>query len=128
MQQSIFKEKYPVFTLEMSKDECKYNSVPEILDYLHGQVEAHAKAVNIAIFDHYSHTKRIDGEINPEILDAQNIVLCFGMQLPSAAPVAVRPRSIGVTEMKDTFIVNFMEAPNPVANDTMEAWVKGLLK
>lgn len=128
MKQSLFKEKYPVFTLEMSKDECLFNSVPEILDFLHGQIEAHSKAVNIAIFDHFSHTKSIDGEINPEILDAQNIVLCFGMQLPSAAPVAVRPRSIGVTEMKDTFIVNFMEAPNPIANETMEAWVKGLLK
>nr|WP_197723392.1 hypothetical protein [Thiomicrorhabdus aquaedulcis] len=95
---------------------------------MHGLIEAHPKAVNIAIFDHYSHTKSIDGEINPDIKDAQNIILCFGMQLPSADPVAVRPRSIGVTDLGDRFVVNFMEAPNPIANDTMEAWVKSLIK
>ena len=128
MKQSIFKEKYPIFTLEITKDECKFANVPAILDFLAAQIDAHAKAVNIARFDHYSHTKNINGEINPAILDAQNIILCFGMQLPSAEPVAVRPRSIGVTEFADKFVVNFMEAPNPIANETMEAWVKQLVK
>lgn len=128
MKQKIFKEKYPIFELEFTKDESKFASVKDILSYLHGLIEAHPKAANIAIFDHYSHTKNIDGEINPEIKDAQNIILCFGMQLPSADPVAVRPRSIGVTDLGDRFVVNFMEAPNPIANDTMEAWVKSLVK
>lgn len=128
MQQKIFKEKYPIFELQFSKEESKFGTVSEILDYLHEQVEAHPKAVNIARFDHYSHTKSIDGEINPEIKDAQNLILCFGVQLPSADPVAVRPRSIGVTDLGDKFVVNFMEAPNPVANDAMEAWVKSLVK
>ena len=128
MKQSIFKEKYPIFTLEISKEECKFANVPAILDFLAAQIDAHAKAVNIARFDHFSHTKNINGEINPAILDAQNIILCFGMQLPGAEPVAVRPRSIGVTEFADKFVVNFMEAPNPIANETMEAWVKQLVK
>lgn len=128
MQQKIFKEKYPIFELQFSKEESKFGTVSDILDYLYEQVEAHPKAVNIARFDHYSHTKNIDGEINPEIKDAQNLILCFGVQLPSADPVAVRPRSIGVTDLGDKFVVNFMEAPNPVANDAMEAWVKSLVK
>lgn len=128
MQQKIFKEKYPIFALEFSKEESKFDSVPEILDFLKEQIDAHAKAVYIARFDHFSHTKSINGEIGEGIEDAQNIILCFGMQLPSADPVAVRPRSIGVTDMGDRFVVNFMEAPNPIANETMEAWVKQLLK
>lgn len=128
MQQKIFKEKYPIYALEFSKEESKFDSVPAILDFLQEQVDAHPKAVYIARFDHYGHTKSIDGEIGPGIEDAQNLILCFGMQLPSADPVAVRPRSIGVTDMGDKFVVNFMEAPNPIANETMESWVKQLVK
>ena len=128
MQQKIFKEKYPIFSLEFTKAESKFDSVPAILDFLHAQVEADPKAVNIARFDHFSHTKSINGEIGEGIVDAQNLILCFGFQLPSADPVAVRPRSIGVTDMGDHYVVNFMEAPNEVANDTMESWVKQLVK
>lgn len=128
MQQKMFKDKYPIFSLEFSKEASKFSSVSEILGELHALAEADPKAVNIAIFDHYSHTKSIDGTINPEIKDAQNIILCFGWELPSADPVAVRPRSIGVTDLGDRFVVNFMEAPNPVANTTMTTWVKSLVK
>lgn len=128
MQQKVFKEKYPIFSLEFAKEESKFDSVPAILDYLQQQVEAHPKAGFIARFNHFEHTTNIGGEIAENIKDAQNLILCFGMQLPSADPVAVRPRSIGVTDLGDKFVVNFMEAPNPIANDTMEAWVKSLLK
>jgi len=128
MQQKMFQNKYPTFTLEFSKETSKFDSVPAILDYLSEQIEANPKAINIARFDHFSHTKNIDGEIGEGIVDAQNIIFCFGFQLPSADPVAVRPRSIGATDMGDRFIVNFMEAPNPVANETMIGWVKSLVK
>jgi hypothetical protein len=40
--------------------------------------------------------------------------------------MAVRPRSIGVCELEDSFVVNFMEAPNDTANKTMEELVKSL--
>ena len=128
MQQKIFKEKYPIFSLEFTKQESNFDSVPAILDYLQSRVEEHPKAVFISRFDHFSHTQNIGGKIGEGIKDAQNLILCFGMQLPSADPVAVRPRSIGVTDLGDHFVVNFMEAPNPIANDTMENWVKSLLK
>lgn len=128
MEQKIFKEKYPIFQLKFNKSEAKFKTVEGILNHLNSLIDVHPKAVFISRFNHYQHTKNINGEINPDIVDAQNIILCFGMQLPSADPVAVRPRSIGVTEMADdTFIVNFMEAPNPIANETMETWVKSLL-
>lgn len=128
MQQKMFKETYPIFALEFTKAESKFDSVSAILEFLHAQVEAHPKAVNIARFDHFNHTKSIDGKIAEGIVDAQNIIFCFGFELPSADPVAIRPRSIGVTDMGENFVVNFMEAPNEVANDTMEAWVKQLVK
>ncbi len=42
--------------------------------------------------------------------------------------MAVRPRSIGVSDMGDRFVIIFMEAPNPVANEAMENWTKALKK
>lgn len=128
MQQTIFKEKYPIYTLTFTKLESKFDTVDAILDDLQQKIEAHPKAVFIARFDHYAHTKGIGGEIGEGILDAKNIILCFGIQLPSPEPVAVRPRSIGVTDTGDHFVVNFMEAPNPIANETMEGWVKSLVR
>ncbi len=127
MKQVLVQEKYPVFTLEIQKDETKYKSCNEIIAYLKDKIETHKMAVFISIFDHYSHTKNLEnGEINQDIKDAQNIIFCFGMKLPNAAVMAVRPRSIGVTEFEDSFIINFLEPPMPPATQAMEAWVKAL--
>jgi len=128
MQQKMFKEKFPIYALDVPKAGSNYSSAGDILDYFQALIEADAKAGFIARFDHYSHTQSVDGSINPEIKDAQNIIFCFGWEIPSADPVAVRPRSFGVTEFEDRFVVNFMEAPNPVANDIMQTWLNGLLK
>ena len=127
MRQIIVMEKYPVFTIEIDKDETKYKSVDEILAYLKGQMDTHPVAVYIGEFDHYSHTTALsDGEISPDIKDAKNIICCFGKQLPKAEVLAVRPRSIGVADMESSFVVSFLEAPNPQANDAMESWVKNI--
>ena len=53
-------------------------------------------------------------------------IFCFGKQLPNAAMLALRPRSIGVLEYKDTFVVSFMDAPNPQAHEAMVTWVKSI--
>ncbi|MBF6057930.1 DUF6858 family protein [Thiomicrorhabdus heinhorstiae] len=128
MEKSLFQDKYPVFSLTIAKSDTDCQSVSEILDTLEAKITEHPKAVMIARFNHFEHTQNIDGDINPEIQDAQNIVFCFGFQIPSAAPVAVRPRSIGATDLGDRFVVNFMEAPNPVAQELMESWVEGLVR
>ena len=97
------------------------------LSYLKEQIEAHPIAVYIGDFDHYSHTSSLEeGKISDEIEDAKNIICCFGKLLPKAEVLAVRPRSIGVAQMADRFVVSFLEAPNPDANATMEKWVKGI--
>ncbi len=127
MKQTLLQEKYPLFTLEVNKTETSMQTVTEIIDFLKQRIEQHQVAQYIATFDHYSHTTElIDGQINNDILDAQNIIFCFGITLPNPQVMAVRPRSIGVAELKDRFIITFMEAPMPVANVAMEEWAKAI--
>jgi len=127
MKQITVMEKYPVFTIEVSKTEVKYKSVDEILAYLKEKIDSHPIAVYIGEFDHYSHTSSLEvGSIAEDIKDAKNIICCFGKSLPKPEVIAVRPRSIGVVELGDSFIISFLEAPNPDANNAMESWVKGV--
>jgi len=121
-------EKYPVFTIEINKNETTYNSVDEILNYFKSCIEAHPIATYIGEFDHYTHTKNLEaGEISDEIKDAKNIICCFGKMLPKPEVLAVRPRAIGVAEITESFVISFLEAPNPDANAAMESWAKGIV-
>ena len=121
-------EKYPVFTLEINKNETGYQNIDEIFIYIKKQIEAHPIATYIGEFDHYAHTSGLaEGKIAEEILDAKNIICCFGKVLPKPEVLAVRPRAIGVAEMKESFVVSFMEAPNPDANAAMVKWVEGIV-
>lgn len=127
MKQITVMEKYPVFTLEINKSETNYKNIDEIFTYLKEQIAIHPVATYIGEFDHYAHTSSLEvGKINDEIKDAKNIICCFGKVLPKPEVLAVRPRAIGVAQMADSFVVSFLEAPNPEANTTMEKWVKGI--
>jgi len=127
MKQITVMEKYPVFTLEITKNETTYKSVDELIVYLKTQIDAHPVAVFIGIFDHYTHTKSLEvGEIAEDIKDAKNLICCFGKALPKPEVMAVRPRSFGVAELSNSFVVSFLEAPNPDANAAMEKWVKAI--
>ena len=128
MKQITVMEKYPVFTIEIDKNETSYRNVDEILEYFKGEIIEHPIATYIGAFDHYSHTKNLEvGEINPDIKDAKNIICCFGKMLPRAEVLAVRPRAIGVAELDSKFVISFMEAPNPDANSVMEKWAKAIV-
>ena len=121
-------EKYPVLTIEISKQETGYKNIDEIFTYLKTQIEAHPVATYIGEFDHYTHTKNLDvGQVSEDILDAKNILCCFGKVLLKPEVLAVRPRAIGVAEMADSFVVSFLEAPNPDANTAMKQWVQGIM-
>jgi len=126
MQQTIFKEKYPIFSYEIAKSEINKNSVDEIIAYYKEKINTHPIATYIATFNHYEHTTSIKGVINPEIKDVKNIIFCFGAEIPNSKVAAVRPRSIGVCDLGDKFVIDFMEAPNDKANDFMEKWTKDL--
>ena len=129
MKQKVFKEKYPIFELILGKEETDCKTVDEIVEYFKEKIEAHPVATYIATFDHYAHTSGLaDGSIDEKIQAAKNVVFCFGKELPTPEVMAVRPRSIGVSDLGDRFVVIFMEAPNPQANEAMETWTKGLRK
>lgn len=126
MKQTLLQEKYPIFVAEIDKAETSCQSVDEVVAYLKDKIAANPKVQFIGVFDHYAHTKRIEGEINPEIKAAVDVIFCFGFALPNPQVLAVRPRSIGVADMGGKFVVSFMEAPMKPANEAMEAWAKGL--
>ncbi len=129
MKQSMLMEKYPISEMDIMKSETTFSNVDEVIAYLKEKIDAHPVAAYIATFDHYTHTKNLGdaGEISADILDAKNIICCFGKQLPNPTLLAVRPRAIGVAELKDKFIVSFIDAPNLQAQDSMVTWVKSIV-
>ncbi len=128
MKQVLLQEKFPIFKLEIDKSETEFKSAQGLVNHFKQLIDEHKVTRFIGEFDHYSHTKGLEGgEIANNIIDARNVVFCFGSKLPKAEMLAVRPRSIGIAETKTGFMISFMEAPMALANDTMEAWVKGVV-
>lgn len=128
MKQTLLQEKYPVYVAEIGKQETACQNVDDVVAYLKDRIAENKKVQFIGVFDHYAHTTNIGGEINPDIKAAVDVIFCFGIALPNPQVLAVRPRSIGVADLGDRFVLSFMEAPMKPANDAMEAWVKGLRK
>jgi hypothetical protein len=78
------------------------------------------------VIEHFAHTTRIGGPICEGMVGAVDIIFCFGFAIPNPQMLAVRLRSIGVADMGDKFVVNFMEAPMQPANEAMEKWTLAL--
>jgi len=126
MKQLHFQEKYPITVVDVDKSETSYDSVGAIAEYFKTCIANTPRVAYIATFDHHAHTQAIGGEINPGILAATNVVFCFGHALPNPQVLAVRPRSIGIADMGDRFVISFMDAPMKPANDAMQAWALAL--
>lgn len=127
MKQTTFMEKYPIWTLEIGKNETDMSDINEICAYFTQKVDEHPKAAYIGLFDHYGHTKNLDdGEIDSNIKAAKIVVFCFGPKIPNPHVLAVRPRSIGVCDIGDRYIISFLEAPAENINTIMEEWSKAL--
>ncbi|WP_041603753.1 DUF6858 family protein [Thioflavicoccus mobilis] len=127
MKQSLRLEGFPVYAIEIGRDETPYRSVDEIAAYFRALIEAHEYACIVAEFDHVAHTRSLaGGQVADGIRAAKNLVFCFGLTLPDPLALATRPRSIGIAETDDGFVVTFIEAPMPVVNAAMEDWAKGL--
>ena len=128
MEKTIFLDKYPVFSLKIEKKDTKFTSVDEIIAYLKSRVEAHPIATFISVFDHYAHTNCLeDAVVMDGLKDAKNLIFCFGKQIPTTKILAVRPRSISVSELNDTFMIDFLEVPNEQLQVVVEDWIKSLL-
>ncbi len=126
MKKTIFMDKYPVYSLELHKSEMSLKTTQEVVNYFKEKIEAHPIAKFIAIFDHYTHTKNLGGEIMDGLCDAYNVVFCFGAAIPNTKILAARPRSIGICEFEDKFIIEFLEAPKEELHSVMENWAKAL--
>lgn len=127
MQYTHFMDKYPTHHVDLLKADTRLASVGEIMGYFRDKVEADPRACMIAEFDHYAHTTSLpEGEVAADIRAAKHLVFCFGLKLPNALAMAPRPRSIGVTEYDDRFVIAFLQAPNPMMNDVMLEWVGSL--
>lgn len=129
MKQMLLQEKFPIFKLEVSRNETDFNSAQELVNHFINLIDEHKVTRFIGEFDHYSHTRGLEGgEIAEDIIDARNVVFCFGTKLLNAEMLAVRPRSIGIAETAEGFVISFSEAPMALANETMESWVKGIVR
>lgn len=126
MKQLHFQEKYPITVLDIAKTETSHTSAAAIAEYFKTCIANSPRVSYIATFDHLAHTKAIGGDIAPGISAAFNVVFCFGHALPNPQVLAVRPRSIGIADMGDRFVVSFMDAPMKPANDAMQAWAVAL--
>jgi len=127
MKQLTLMEKYPLNARTIAKNETNLKSTDEVIAFIKSKIDAHPVATYIATFDHFTHTNSLEnGEINPDFTDAKNIIFCFGVQLPKAEMLGIRPRAIGVVETNESFVVSFMDAPNPQAQQFMIDWVEAI--
>ncbi|MDX9814240.1 MAG: DUF6858 family protein [Sulfurimonas sp.] len=127
MTKSNFLDKFPVLSLEVAKNSTKYSSTDEIVEFFKSKIESHPVATFIATFDHFSHTKNLGGDMVSGLVNAKNVVFCFGQAIPATKILAVRPRSIGVSEFADKFVIDFMEAPKEDLTLVMQNWAKELI-
>lgn len=126
MKQLHFQEKYPISVMDIAKTETTYQSAEAIAEYFRSCIASTPRVSYIGTFDHHAHTTAIGGEVAPQIKAAINVLFCFGHALPNPQVLAVRPRSIGIADLGDHFVVSFMDAPMKPANDAMQAWALAL--
>lgn len=123
----MLQDKYPIFTHEVPKAQTSLKDLDAVIDYLKECIARHPIASLIATFDHCGHTRGLaEGEIADDILGAKHVVFCFGTHLPNPQVMAVRPRSIGVVEQADRFVISYLEAPMPLANQAMASWMEAI--
>jgi hypothetical protein len=113
---------YQVYVKEISKTK----NLNEISEFFIDKVQKHPFAKYIGVFNHYAHTKNIDGKIGENINGANNVLFCFGGKLLDPRVLSARPRSIGICETNTHFVISFMEAPNLKLTAIMTEWVNEL--
>lgn len=112
--------------VDVAKSETGFQHVDQIAEYFKSCIAGSPQVSYIGTFDHYAHTRVIGGEIDPDIRAATNVLFCFGLTLSNPHVLAVRPRSIGIADLGDRFVISFMDAPMKQANDAMVSWALGL--
>jgi len=126
MTKTIFKDKYSINTLLVSKNETKFQNAQEIANFFEEKITAHPVAKYISTFDNYEHTSSMDGEIQEGIKAALVVMFCFGKAIPTPKILAIRPRAFGITELENNFSIDFMDAPSEDLTNIMTNWAKEL--
>ncbi len=129
MQETTVSLTTSMFVLEFSNDETTATGLDQLVERLRADIEKHPYARFLGVFDHFTHTRSLaDGEISPGILDARNVVFCFGLSIPEPCSLATRPRSIGLCQLDVGYVVSFLEHPMPLVNSAMESWARNLVR
>jgi predicted RNase H-like nuclease len=128
MKRSILLDTHPMYSLEILKSDAKVSNISEIVEHFKKKIEQNPEACFITLFDHYAHTKELDGEILDKIVAAKNLIFCFGHTIKNIEILAFRPKSIAICETKDSFVLEFLETPRPEVNAWMQSWIKELKK
>jgi len=126
MTKSIFKEKYSINSLLINKNDTKLTSANEIAKFFEDKITSHPVAKYISTFDNFEHTSNMNGEIQEGIKAALVVVFCFGKAIPSPKILAIRPRAFGITELENSFSIDFMDAPSDDLTSVMVSWAKEL--
>jgi len=120
---------YPIFYINIKKNNCKFIKIENISNFLKEEISKHPIASFIACFDHCNHTNNIEEkEMSQDIIGAKIISFCFGKKLTDPLQLSIRPRSIGIAETKENFIISCLESPNSQTNEIMQKWIKSLIK
>jgi len=126
IEHTLFNGKFPVYSVDLPKNK-QQSDLGTLVAHLKTKIQSHPIACHIADFDHYNHTKRAGGEIPNGMINATNLIFCFGPKIEDGKMMAVRPRSFGIAEFEHHFSISFLEAPSEIANQTMMEWVQSLL-
>jgi hypothetical protein len=126
MKRSMLLDTHPMLATKILKSEMKYTTIDDIVNHFKKKIEENPEAVFITLFDHYAHTQSLNGEIREDILDAKNLLFCFGHGIKNIEILAFRPKSIAICEVEDAFVFEFLETPRPEVNNWISSWIKEL--
>ena len=124
MLKSIFKEKFSINSLEINKNETTFASAAEISTFFEDKINNHPVAKYISTFDNFEHTSNLNGPIKDGIKAALVVIFCFGKAIPSIKIMSIRPRSFGITELENSFSIDFEDAPSDEMTEIMINWTK----
>jgi len=126
MKRSMLLDTHPMYSIKFLKKEMKYSNIDEVIEHFKRKIEENPEGGLITVFDHYAHTKKIGGEVLDTIVNARNILFCFGHTITNIDILAFRPKSIAICELEDSFVFEFLETPRPEVNQWMQSWIKDL--
>ncbi len=103
-------------------------SLTALIRHFRAAIRSHPCARLIGVFDNAAHARTLpDGHVDKDIIAARTVIFCCGLSIPTPECLAWRPRSLGIAELEDRFVVSFIAPPMPLANSAIERWVAALL-